>query len=1539
MPAIHANDLTLLRRQGHISRTYGSFLKPLTLWSMRVSGSPARGDISISFGSGSGLDFSAIEAGQTLWVGTSAGDNDQGIIRIRSIASSDSGVTGTIGIAPNSLLLANNYFLTVLHNYELWPMYPFIDSSEVFKKDGDVVFANQTRDTEPVAILDFSHRAGFIRDGEAVFWVDASRSYTTKPSTTISTYALSTYPTTGVTVTFNTSTGIGYIVVTSLTQDYYWVKLTVTDSAGKTQTTYRCIFAYDDDPTGSTYPFIDFSVNQISAEWDRGGWHSQLVLNDNATLADVPDNAFSVLWRERSFSSDEVATVKRDGNMQFVNPKIGYSTVPNGSNWDVTVNFHAGVIEDGQVAADSTSVSVDIYVNAGTPTLTTSTVTDGVVTISRTFVNEPGDTGTAYVEDTGNTQTLVSRAYRGGTTVVETPDWPSLLIAYPRSIMVGYLRSENIQQSYSPQSGRGLSTFEMTTIEDLLKNQYMFSISMASRPDGSVSTWYEYRKELTIGRALHHIWKWHSNVFDIADVIGLLDNTDGRAYAEFEGGTLFTMPDNMARNNGIRAHITCSKDGQIHLTQDAQLLNDTERAALTTVAEIDKDDRSGELGLLRNVEDRVAFVYVSGLAFNESYSPDENGDLQPDVEPYCATAPGAVPSGDGEGTINLERQVLRSQQHANEIAGRVYAQANNPFPELRVLFHGDYLDVLDIHLAEFWQMDIAATDTIRNITWTNKNLIPRQITAGISVDTGSWEINASFEPENDALPGVSAPCFGTLPVLPGIAIPPPISFGFTGSLVDETDAASIFFLATGESDWQKRKSGAALDMGPDPYWVTKQGGSDPEDAILIRCGDGFIERSTNGGTSWSDVTPSTNPPQTNLSEPFDIGPTDIEYVSYEGSTIDTNEHYFACRYKVPDVTYESWIGWILQTTDDFSTFSWVELESSDTQPSSSMTGQTALELEAASWGGFPTRSVKLLDLPDGTSYWFAHGRGQKGYSLTRSGNTFSSNGSATATPGTLGGNLHVFRTADDTAYVAGLRSSKGTVHKFTADGTGCTYVGEFQTAATLPVAPSGTPTNFKHAQLADGRIVTTYSGTFGAAERAYLYVFDPATDTFSSVMTLFSGTGENWIPYDVIGLDNRYAMVFYKVDRAAENKRVEVFIVDTDTQTKGSASIVKDDNTLETSWIGENVSTLLSDNRVCVFYQLTTFVYPIIVTWNGSDTTAPTIGTAAQGTQINTVLTNADRAIASNGTDLVLLAWSLTTATATGRTWQVGDGDTIWRTPNQTNFNTDAMENGTSTAIGLKWDTGLEFTFGYVENSSSRPHIQRLTVAAPEERVVKGQKTLSISVDKNDGDNLWHSSWFMSTPATNVGDLISYRYNINPSTRAITYSTEITQYTGAPITGVDSRQFWLGVSCDPDGAGDSYHFGRFIDDVTPVHIWHRTSAGAGTTTESGWGADYCGSLIPLSGGTLYAVRCSSTQTGLYSGTKASVSVDAADVGLNKGVDFRGMDYGSGDGVIIVASGDPDNVMVVGSVSPFSTWYDLTYNHGLNGGVVSIIILA
>jgi hypothetical protein len=296
MPTVSAGDLTSLRSEFQKAAVRISWLVPPVLWSARIDDAAiVKGEPDIDFDAGTGSYFSMVGAVQEVWVGSTAGANDVGRLRIKSISSGDAGVTGTVTVGGHSLPLQDDLYLTFLHDYPIKPKYSYIDLNENWFMDDDVTYSDQHSEPPPVVVAG-PHRAGFLISGTATFNVDASASYTIASGATKSSYALSVASTAGTpTVNFNTGTGLGDITFTDA--GVYWAKYSVTDSNGKTQVSYRCyILHVADDPTSVDAPWIDCDGVQLEADWENGGWTAGVKAHDSMALTDIPDHTLCIVW-------------------------------------------------------------------------------------------------------------------------------------------------------------------------------------------------------------------------------------------------------------------------------------------------------------------------------------------------------------------------------------------------------------------------------------------------------------------------------------------------------------------------------------------------------------------------------------------------------------------------------------------------------------------------------------------------------------------------------------------------------------------------------------------------------------------------------------------------------------------------------------------------------------------------------------------------------------------------------------------------------------------------------------------------------------------------------------------------------------------------------------------------------------------------------------------------------------------------------------------------------------------------------------------
>lgn len=468
--------------------------------------------------------------------------------------------------------------------------------------------------------------------------------------------------------------------------------------------------------------------------------------------------------------------------------------------------------------------------------------------------------------------------------------------------MCGYIRDETITIDRASNT----TTFEITTLHGLMRRHKMFSVSLedSTAPD----TWYKY-KDLTVPRAVHHFWRWHSTLFDITNVFLPMSNTIRVvAVDDFVNGDLYSMVNTFALEHGIFAHVCCNKFGEVHLEVDVQMLSDTLRDGITTVMDITDEDRRDDppLQIPRSIERSVSYVMLSGTSYDGTTST-----------PLIAKSPGEVPNTDGPSDISMERQVLEDQDDANEKVGRVDAVANNVFRRIPVAFAGNY-SFADIVPQEWYTTTITADDNNREISIALR-MLPRTVVNNYDSVAGMIMTDVIFEGEATGEDGIAGEFPVDVPPTPDPAPPSALGSLFAFDEVNGAYSRGSWVTRNGSlvgSNIQDHHGGA------DPYWKVKAG-SNTANAILWKCNTGKIYRSANRGVSWVDKTPNTDPPNTHSDSPAP-GVEDLEFVWYEGSYFTQNTHLFLARWE--NATNE-WRSWLLMTTDDGTTWTWKSVTS------------------------------------------------------------------------------------------------------------------------------------------------------------------------------------------------------------------------------------------------------------------------------------------------------------------------------------------------------------------------------------------------------------------------------------------------------------------------------------------------------------------------------------------------------------------------------------------------------------------------------------
>ncbi|MCL4296126.1 MAG: hypothetical protein KJ077_10380 [Anaerolineae bacterium] len=283
-------------RSPHKARLYLSVYQPATVYTAQVN-QPGitNGTRVVTYNNATG-NLADVLPLFTVWIGTAPGLHDLGKVRLRAISGTQ------ITVAENAIPWQNAAYITILREVGIWSVWPRFDD-DIFYKDYDVTYTNQNRLLDPVVIAG-PDRAGFLSAGSLALPVDLSASYC--PGSTISSFSAAAYPSTGVSISLNSGTGIGTITLT--TAGSRLIEFSATAANGKTYKTYRVYIAHN--RSGANAPITRFRLaSPITGRVDQPGFSTRIEVGGSATLADFPDNATILIWKEDEYadSSDPVA--------------------------------------------------------------------------------------------------------------------------------------------------------------------------------------------------------------------------------------------------------------------------------------------------------------------------------------------------------------------------------------------------------------------------------------------------------------------------------------------------------------------------------------------------------------------------------------------------------------------------------------------------------------------------------------------------------------------------------------------------------------------------------------------------------------------------------------------------------------------------------------------------------------------------------------------------------------------------------------------------------------------------------------------------------------------------------------------------------------------------------------------------------------------------------------------------------------------------------------------------------------------------------
>ena len=141
---LSASQLATLRSQPHSTKLYLSIYQPRTLLACQVNNSAiALGARTIAYDNVSAGTYLLVDPDMTMLIGTAAGLDDIGRIRVRSITAT------TITVAENTIAWQDNQYLTIIQQVDINAIFPRIIQDPnniedvIFYKDYDIPYTNQ----------------------------------------------------------------------------------------------------------------------------------------------------------------------------------------------------------------------------------------------------------------------------------------------------------------------------------------------------------------------------------------------------------------------------------------------------------------------------------------------------------------------------------------------------------------------------------------------------------------------------------------------------------------------------------------------------------------------------------------------------------------------------------------------------------------------------------------------------------------------------------------------------------------------------------------------------------------------------------------------------------------------------------------------------------------------------------------------------------------------------------------------------------------------------------------------------------------------------------------------------------------------------------------------------------------------------------------------------------------------------------------------------------------------------------------------------
>ena len=785
--------------------------------------------------------YTAIVAGQTLYLGSALGGSDLGKVRVKSATAT------TLTVAANSdVVWADNAYITIKDTHDLWSIYSYIDLvSGIWYRDSDAydtnVYRKPTVWLPPIPIMG-PPGVAFLDSGAATLLFSGEDSYTmcsngikiagvSQGDVGIAAACAWAFPA-GTPATATTlGTEIAPHSVAWSTAGRYMAALTVSNdhpanSAEKNSGTLTVGLRYKITVTQSNYFYAGCAVNDV------------FVAAAATTL--TTNNRVVEVYAKQTTGYRPVFILNRPGTALGINePYVNFSVDRlrgdfQSGGWTATIR----VFGDADESQFPTNAMLVLFAEEfwGAPgqviNLATSTTSNAIGTGAKTFTTQTGlgnvlvagaaiklsadtthtmtGTITSYNATTGSL--VVSIASKIGATDTFT-SWTIALIGPVRASIGGYpgrenvklvawIMSEDVTVGFAPDGERYVE-FEVATIDGLLGAKQGNSIAVEDRSSMATGNtepteWYQVFK-LQINRMALYALAFGTTLLAMADCQILADNSRMIA-GGVPSGSLYRQIDDYAASSTL-SRLLSSRQSTLHLERDVQTATAQVRAAVPTVLALNKNtDLREKFSLPRPHTGKVRKVDLEGISYVDGGAPVAR----------IAYAPGpdvlSPPRQDGIDDY-VKGYIVDDQPEANELAGAVLAAKNNPWTGLSFELQGNW-SYLDIAPQGYLTLSLAAADTKRGIIWTDQKLLPRGLTLTYDAAGGTLLTDMSADALATGTPGLAGDYVVNLPVVynpPHVPISVP---GWNNTAYAGQDAGEYSLLA-GVCNWQRNTTAAS----------------------------------------------------------------------------------------------------------------------------------------------------------------------------------------------------------------------------------------------------------------------------------------------------------------------------------------------------------------------------------------------------------------------------------------------------------------------------------------------------------------------------------------------------------------------------------------------------------------------------------------------------------------------------------------------------------------------------------------------------------